>query len=121
MVGESTRNSGESRHIESKPRRRAASISASLNISDLRRNPIAVGAQRTPTEAVTSVEEFLDHAEGFLAGQAEEGFDRSERSTVGSAWCDYRRTYEVPMRYTRGNLNILRYMDHDWGQLYEDS
>jgi hypothetical protein len=120
-VEEPIRNSRESRHIKSKPRRRAVDIRASLNTSDPRRNSIAVGAQRTPTEAVTRMEEFRDHAEGFLAGQAEKGIDRGERSTVESPWYDYRRTYEVLTKYARENLYILRYMDHDWGQRYEGS
>jgi hypothetical protein len=67
------------------------------------------------------MEEYLGHAEGFLASRAEEDLDCGERSTVGSPCCDNRRTYEVPTRYARGNLYTLRYMDHDWGQRYEDS
>jgi hypothetical protein len=55
--------------------RRVVGIGASPNPSDLRRSSIAASAQQTPSRAGTSMEEFLDHVEDFLAGRTEEGFD----------------------------------------------
>ena len=64
------------------PGRRPVRIDVSPNTSHLRRNSTAAGAQRTPTKAVTPVEEFLDRTEDFLAGRTEEGLDLDKRCTV---------------------------------------
>lgn len=85
---QSARAAGESEESESQheaaeragtsnlnPGRRAVRIDVSPNTSHLRRNSMAAGAQRTPTKAVTPMEEFLDRTEDFLAGRTEEGLD----------------------------------------------